>query len=87
MKINLRIGLASSARYPGEDFICGDDRASSQPTLLSLHNIWLLHHNMVAEGINTAAGNRFDHIDPKTKDELIYQVCAGIYFVAHWCLF
>ncbi len=35
----------------GDDFVSGDDRAPSQPTLLSVHNTFLLHHNQVSFGL------------------------------------
>lgn len=57
-----------------EDFVSGDDRAESQPTLLSLHNVFLLFHNQLADGIVKAAGNRLDYLGDKGKDEAVYQV-------------
>ena len=39
-----------------EDFVAGDGRVMSQPTLLSFHVLWLREHNRIATQLKTALG-------------------------------
>ena len=62
--------------------MAGDTRAMSQPTLLSLHNAFLLEHNFLAEGIEKAGREAFEHLGAKDKDEMIFQVWTSLSFIS-----
>ncbi len=57
-----------------------DDRAPVVPSLLSIHNVFLLEHNIIADGIIKAAKDKLDFMGDKDKDEAVFQVieaCLG----------
>eukprot|EP00094_Tigriopus_californicus_P005399 TCALIF_05205-PA protein Name:"Similar to Pxt Chorion peroxidase (Drosophila melanogaster)" AED:0.03 eAED:0.03 QI:113/0.9/0.90/1/1/1/11/71/1447 len=67
------LGLPSNDHESGSDFISGDSRNALQPTLLSLHNLFLLEHNRIAQAILKAMRGKLDHLDEKDRDELLFQ--------------
>ena len=58
-----------------EDFVAGDGRAMSQPTLLSFHVLWLREHNRIASRLKTALTTALDQYSDQAKDEVLFQVC------------
>lgn len=47
----------------------------AQPTLLSMHNVFLLEHNRIARGIEDELGDRLaQSMNPLEVDEIIFQV-------------
>lgn len=66
------IGLEINEAEDPEDFVAGDGRVMSQPTLLSLHVLWLREHNRIASRLKTTLDlhNFSDH----AKDEVLFQV-------------
>lgn len=67
------LGLPSNDPEAGSDFISGDSRNALQPTLLSLHNLFLLEHNRIARSILKAMRGKLDHLNEKDRDELLFQ--------------
>ena len=67
-------GVGSSSSDGTDEFIAGDNRCMAQPTLLSLHNIFLLEHNRIARNLGKALGSRLKGMSPQELDELIFQV-------------
>ena len=59
-----------------EDFVAGDGRAMSQPTLLSFHVLWLREHNRIASRLKTALTTALDQYSDQAKDEVLFQVCS-----------
>ena len=57
-----------------EDFVAGDGRAMSQPTLLSFHVLWLREHNRIASRLKTALTTALDQYSDQAKDEVLFQV-------------
>ena len=58
-----------------EDFVAGDGRVMSQPTLLSLHVLWLREHNRIASNLKTALGEEALHkFNDQERDEILFQV-------------
>ena len=62
-----------------EDFVAGDGRAMSQPTLLSFHVLWLREHNRIASRLKTALTTALDQYSDQAKDEVLFQVCRGFF--------
>ena len=56
--------------------MAGDFRAMVQPTLLSMHNLFLLEHNRIAEGIRRELAGRLlaAGMSPLEEDEVLFQV-------------
>ena len=46
----------------------------SQPTLLSLHVLWLREHNRIASGLKTALEAALRNFTDQAKDEVLFQV-------------
>lgn len=65
------LGLEPNDVHKPNDFVAGDDRAQSQPTLLSMHVLWLREHNRIAKNLQSL-------LKPKGNqpniDEILYQV-------------
>ena len=57
-----------------EDFVAGDGRVMSQPTLLSLHVLWLREHNRIASNLKTALGEALHKFNDQERDEILFQV-------------
>ena len=57
--------------HKASDFVAGDDRAISQPTLLSMHVLWLREHNRIARKLQGLLKPRGDQ---PSLDEILYQV-------------
>ena len=53
-----------------DDFVAGDDRAMSQPTLLSMHILWLREHNRVAKNLQYYLKPKGD----QSQDDILFQV-------------
>ena len=64
-----------------EDFVAGDGRAMSQPTLLSFHVLWLREHNRIASRLKTALTTALDQYSDQAKDEVLFQVCSFFFFL------
>jgi hypothetical protein len=66
------IGMEINEAEDPEDFVAGDGRVMSQPTLLSFHVLWLREHNQIAYQLKKALAltNFSDH----AKDEVLFQV-------------
>ena len=60
-----------------EDFVAGDGRVMSQPTLLSFHVLWLREHNRIASRLKTALHKALDHFSAQSKDEVLFQVSSS----------
>ena len=71
------LGLEINEAEDPEDFVAGDGRVMSQPTLLSLHVLWLREHNRIASRLKTTLDlhNFSDH----AKDEVLFQVKLSLY--------
>jgi hypothetical protein len=57
-----------------EDFIAGDERNQIHATLLSMHVMWMREHNRIAENLEQALRSKLEKLDPKERDEIIFQV-------------
>ena len=57
-----------------EDFVAGDGRVMSQPTLLSLHVLWLREHNRIASQLKTVLEPALHSFNDQEKDEVLFQV-------------
>ena len=57
-----------------EDFVAGDGRVMSQPTLLSLHVLWLREHNRIASNLKTALDQALHKFNNQERDEILFQV-------------
>ena len=71
------IGPAENDAHKMSDFIAGDDRAMSQPTLLSMHVLLLREHNRVAKRLQSLLKPRGDQ---PGQDEILFQVMSIIGF-------
>lgn len=60
-----------------EDFVAGDGRVMSQPTLLSFHVLWLREHNRIASQLKTALSVALDNFGDHAKDQVLFQVCSS----------
>ena len=61
----------------GDDFVSGDGRVMSQPTLLSLHVLWLREHNRIASKLETVLRPALQNLSDQAKDEVLFQVTAA----------
>ena len=65
-----------------EDFVAGDGRVMSQPTLLSLHVLWLREHNRIASKLGMALRPALHNFTDQAKDEVLFQVALHTYSAA-----
>jgi hypothetical protein len=42
--------------------------------LLSMHVMWMREHNRIAENLEQALRSKLEKLDPKERDEIIFQV-------------
>ena len=75
--LRVRVGISEMETNEGEDaedFVAGDGRVMSQPTLLSLHVLWLREHNRIASQLKTALEPALHSFNDQEKDEVLFQV-------------
>ena len=69
--------LIKSSRDP-EIFLSGDDRCMAQPTLLSMHSLWLKEHNRIATELKKAFKDKLNEFSILDQDEILYQITRRI---------
>ena len=69
-----------------EDFVAGDGRVMSQPTLLSLHVLWLREHNRIASQLKTVLEPALHSFNDQEKDEVLFQVKVDLLILLSLCL-
>ena len=69
------IGPAENEAHKMSDFIAGDDRAMSQPTLLSMHVLLLREHNRIAKRLKPLLKPMEEQ---SGQDEILFQVMSII---------
>ena len=57
-----------------EDLVAGDGRVMSQPTLLSLHVLWLREHNRIAASLKNVLHNDMRNFTDQAVDQVLFQV-------------
>ena len=57
-----------------EDFVAGDGRVMSQPTLFSFHVLWLREHNRIARELKNVLAEAVSNYSIHTQDEVVFQV-------------
>ena len=58
----------------GSDFVSGDGRVMSQPTLLSLHVLWLREHNRIASRLKDLLQPSLNSFSDQAADQVLFQV-------------
>ena len=69
-------GFSSQGSQNPEDLVAGDARAIVQPTLASIHSLFLNEHNRVAAEIKTRVANFLTNqslMNNEQLDELLFQ--------------
>jgi len=69
------VGMQAEPNLSGENFMSGDGRAESHPTILSTHTLWMREHNRIANLMLEQVKKRSPPFmaDPQKLDEFIYQ--------------
>ena len=57
------------------DFMAGDDRAMSQPTLLSMHVVWFREHNRIAKYLKYYLKSKGE----QSLDDILFQVMIFLF--------
>ena len=71
-------GFTSQGSQNPEDLVAGDGRAIVQPTLASIHSLFLNEHNRVASELKTQLADFLSGRTTEEQDELLFQEARRI---------
>ena len=70
--------FSSQGSQNPEDLVAGDERAIVQPTLASIHSLFLNEHNRVAAELKTRLTDFLSGMSNEEQDELLFQEARRI---------
>ena len=70
--------FSSQGSQNPEDLVAGDERAIVQPTLASIHSLFLNEHNRVAAELKTRLADFLSGMSNEEQDELLFQEARRI---------
>ena len=78
MPTRRQCGFTSQGSQNPEDLVAGDARAIVQPTLASIHSLFLNEHNRVAAELKTRLADFLSGMSNEEQDELLFQEARRI---------